>query len=308
MNVNIRDVQGYEPFTFIDLFAGIGGFHLAFHQLGAECVYASEWDNSARETYERNFKKISPLLFQKDLFRGDITLEDNQNAIPKNVDILCAGFPCQPFSQAGFKKGFSETRGTLFFEIAKIINNKQPKTIFLENVRHLLKHDEGRTFKVICNILENELNYSIFYRIIKASDYGLPTHRPRIYIVGFRKDLQIDNFDFPSPTPLKYTMNEIFQGDCAKRIGYTLRVGGRRSGINDRRNWDAYLVDGEVRFITLEEAKQMMGLPDDFVFSVSDAQAFKQLGNSVAIDPVRMTGEAILDCLIGRESYAEKCK
>ena len=314
-NLILGDAMAYkneqnESFTFIDLFAGIGGFHIAFHQLGGECVYASEWDENARKTYEYNFKKNSPNIFQNDLFRGDITLEENQKSIPEDVDILCAGFPCQPFSQAGFKKGFSEIRGTLFFEIAKIIREKQPKTIFLENVRHLLNHDNGKTFEVIRNILENELHYSIFYKIMKASDYGLPTHRPRIYIIGFRKDLNINSFEFPAPIPLKITMKEIFQGECAKEIGYTLRVGGRGSGLHDRRNWDTYLVNGKIHRITSNEAKLMMGFPDDFFFPVSEAQALKQLGNSVAVDPIRMTTEAILNVIneSKRNNYAIECQ
>ncbi len=299
-----------ESFTFIDLFAGIGGFHIALHQLGGECVYASEWDENARKTYEYNFKKKSPYIFENDLFRGDITLEENQKSIPEDVDILCAGFPCQPFSQAGFKKGFSEIRGTLFFEIAKIIEEKQPKIIFLENVRHLLNHDNGKTFEVIRNILENELHYSIFYKIVKASDYGLPTHRPRIYIVGFREDLNINSFEFPAPIPLKITMKEIFKGECSKEIGYTLRVGGRGSGLYDRRNWDTYLVNGEIHHITSNEAKLMMGFPDDFFFPVSEAQALKQLGNSVAVDPIRMTAEAMLNVIneCKRNNYAIECQ
>lgn len=308
MDFNGQNIKQHAPFTFIDLFAGIGGFHLALHDLGGECVYASEWDENARKTYEYNFKRISPLLFQNGLYRGDITLEENQAVIPEDIDVLCAGFPCQPFSQAGFKKGFSETRGTLFFEIAKIIKNKQPKAIFLENVRHLLNHDNGRTFEVIRNVLEKELNYSIFYKIMKASDYGLPTNRPRIYIVGFRSDLNVKNFEFPSPVPLRITMNEIFQGECPKKIGYTLRVGGRGSGIDDRRNWDAYLVNGKIHFITPDEAKQMMGFPKSFIFPVSVAQALKQLGNSVAIDPIRMTAEAILNVLEESKVYEVQCK
>jgi len=155
-------------FTFIDLFAGIGGFHLALHQLNGECVYASEWDSFARKTYEANFKHISPSLFDKNLFRGDIKLEKNQECIPCDVDILCAGFPCQPFSQAGLKKGFDDSRGTLFFEIAKIIKEKQPKSFLLENVRHLLKHDNGKTFDVIYNILTKELRAP--FDLLK--DYG----------------------------------------------------------------------------------------------------------------------------------------
>lgn len=295
MEFNNQVSAKYEPFTFVDLFAGIGGFHIALHQLGGECVYASEWDEHARKTYEHNFKKISPCLFFNGLFRGDITIEENQNDIPEEVDFLCGGFPCQPFSQAGFKKGFSETRGTLFFEIAKIIEKKRPKAIFLENVRYLLKHDEERTLKVILDVLKNELYYNVYFKILKASDYGLPTHRPRIYIIGFRKDLEIDSFEFPEPIPLKFTMNEIFKGECSRKIGYTLRVGGRGSGLHDRRNWDTYLVNGEGHRITPNEAKQMMGFPENFQFPVSDAQALKLLGNSVAIDPIRMTAEAMLN-------------
>jgi DNA (cytosine-5)-methyltransferase 1 len=287
-----------EQVTFIDLFAGIGGFHVALHQLGGNCVYASEWDEHARKTYEANFSKLSPELFKAGLFRGDITLDENQACIPENTDILCAGFPCQPFSQAGVKKGFNETRGTLFFEIAKIIKDKRPKAIFLENVRGLLNHDNGKTFEVIRNILENELNYTIYYKVIKASDYGLPTHRPRIYIVGFRSDVKYKkDFKFPNPIPLKFTMSDIFNMPCNKDVGYTLRVGGKGSGINDRRNWDSYLVGGEVKKITPVEGKKMMGFPDDFIFPVTHAQAMKQLGNSVAIDPIRLTSERIIKIL-----------
>lgn len=291
-------IKHYEPFTFIDLFAGIGGFHMALHQIGGECVYASEWNSHARKTYEYNFKDISPALFQNDLFKGDITLEENQDCIPEDVDILCGGFPCQPFSQAGHKKGFNETRGTLFFEIAKIIKTKRPKAFFLENVRHLFKHDDGKTFETIKNILENELDYTLSFKILKASDYGLPTHRPRLYIIGFRNDIENKKkFEFPSPIPLDFTMSDVFSGSCEKTVGFTLRVGGRGSGIADRRNWDAYIVDGEIRIITPHEGKKMMGFPDDFCFPVSDVQALKQLGNSVAVNPIRMTAENILEIL-----------
>ena len=299
-----KRLKNNAQITFIDLFAGIGGFHLALHQLGGACVYASEWDEQARKTYETNFLHASPKLFEVNpvtglnMFRGDITLEENQNCIPEDVDVLCGGFPCQPFSQAGFKKGFNEARGTLFFEIAKIIKSKRPKAIFLENVRHFLKHDGGKTFQVLRNILENELNYTIYYKIIKASDYGLPTHRPRLYIIGFRNDIKNkDKFKFPDPIPLKFTMSDVFNKKCNKKIGYTLRVGGKHSGINDRRNWDAYLVDGAVQYLTEKEGKKMMGFPENFFFPGTKAQALKQLGNSVAVDPVRLTAEKILEIL-----------
>lgn len=295
-------IKRHEPFTFIDLFAGIGGFHMALHQLGGQCVYASEWDPYARKTYETNYKPISPELFEKDLFRGDITLEENQECIPEGIDILCAGFPCQPFSQAGFKKGFSEARGTLFFEIAKIIKSKRPRAFFLENVRHLLNHDNGKTFEVIYNILTSELGYSVAFKIIKASDYGLPTHRPRLYIVGFREDVfERENFQFPEATPLEFTMSDVFGGKCSKDVGFTLRVGGRGSGIDDRRNWDSYIVDGTVRVLTPEEGKKMMGFPKEFTLPVTGVQALKQLGNSVAVNPIRATAENILKILGKKE-------
>ncbi len=280
--------------TFIDLFAGIGGFHLAFHNLGARCVFVSEWDRAARETYRRNFEKIQPELFAPDTidqtFAGDIT-----KVLPESIpdfDIITGGFPCQPFSQAGLKKGFNEARGTLFFDVANIIKEKQPKAFFLENVRGLLTHDEGRTFATIQRILTEELGYSFFYKIIKASDYGVPQHRPRLFMVGF-KDKSIE-FEFPEPIKLSVTMDDIFGGNVNKTIGYTLRVGGRGSGIGDRRNWDTYLVNGEVRRLSPKEGLRMQGFPDDFVFPVSETQAMKQLGNSVAVPAIQATAKAII--------------
>lgn len=285
-------------FTFIDLFAGIGGFHLALHDIGGSCVFASELNTLARKTYQANFQQRSPELFERNLFCGDITLAENQAAIPSDVDILCAGFPCQPFSQAGVQRGFQEARGTLFFEIAKIVRAKNPKALFLENVRNLLKHDNGRTFQVIVSVLEQDLGYTVYHKIIKASSYGLPTHRPRIYIVAFRNDIaKKKEFIFPEPVPLRLTMSDVFGGICSKKIGYTIRVGGRASGISDKRNWDAYQVDGGIRYLTAEEGKKMMGFPEAFIFPVSEHHALKQLGNSVAVDPIRMTAERILAVL-----------
>ena len=227
-------------FTFIDLFAGIGGFHMAMHNLGGECVFASEMDAEARITYEHNYKKISPNLFKNKMFNADI-----RNIMPNEIpdfDVLCAGFPCQPFSQAGHKRGFEDShnsgRGTLFFNIAEIIQEKQPKAFFLENVRGLVNHDGGKTFKIIKDILEVELGYSIYYKVVKATDYGLPQHRPRIFIVGFREDSFMNGFSFPPPQPLRFTMSDVWGGECSRKIGFTLRIGGRGSNINDRRNWD----------------------------------------------------------------------
>lgn len=279
-------------YTFIDLFAGIGGFHLAFHNLGAKCVFASEWDLPARATYEANFAKIEPELFKKNNFAGDIT-KVNPADIP-DFNILTGGFPCQPFSQAGHKKGFDDMRGTLFFNIAEILKVKQPEAFFIENVRGLLKHDNGKTFARIQEAIE-ELGYSFHYKVIRASDHGLPTHRPRLFMVGFKDKTTL--FTFPEPRPLELTMSDILGGDCPKKIGYTLRVGGRGSGIHDRRNWDAYLVDGTVRTLTPGEGKKMMGFPDNFQFPVSNTQAMKQLGNSVAVNAIQATAHELIQAL-----------
>lgn len=283
-------------YTFIDLFSGIGGFHLALHNVGARCVYASEIDDACRTTYIKNFSSISPNLFTKIdglplNFSRDITktsLED----IPFH-DILCAGFPCQPFSQAGYKRGFNDTRGTLFFYIAKILKEKMPACFFLENVRGLLSHDNGKTFEVIKNTLL-DLGYTFHHKIIMASDFNLPQHRPRLYMVGFRKDIQ-DNFEFPKKVQLSMTMSDVFDGaPVNKTIGFTLRVGGKGSPLDDRRNWDGYLVNGEERRLTPKEAKRMQGFPDTFLFPVSNTQAMKQLGNSVAIPVIEAIAREIV--------------
>jgi DNA (cytosine-5)-methyltransferase 1 len=185
---------------FIDLFAGIGGFHLAFHAIGAECVFASEWDKFARLTYEHNFKKISPNLFKNGNFNIDIN-DAKLDEIP-DFDILCAGFPCQPFSNAGLKKGFEDTRGTLFFKLAEIVDHKikkgsAPKVLILENVKGLKSHDKGRTLTTIIRILE-ELGYIVGFEVLNSKYFGVPQNRERIFIVAFHADLRLkDSFKFP---------------------------------------------------------------------------------------------------------------
>ena len=300
-------------FTFIDLFAGIGGFHLAMHQLGGKCVFASEIDLFARKTYIHNFHNISPELFEEDLFNKDI-----RNIVAEEIpdfDILCAGFPCQPFSQAGYKRGFNDVhnseRGNLFFNIADILEAKQPKAYFLENVRGLVNHDGGKTFKRIREVLEQKLGYSFYYQIVKASDYGLPQLRPRTFIVGFRDESFFKGFTFPSELPLKFNMSDVWNGNCSREVGFTIRVGGRGSNISDRRNWDSYLVDGEVRQLSYIEARKMQGFPDDFEFPVSPTQAIKQLGNSVAVDAVRTVGKnaiSYMNSLSGNPVIMKKTK
>lgn len=276
-------------FKFIDLFAGIGGFHLALHALGGRCVFASEIDSNARKTYEYNIKKISPEIFDRGMFNDDIR-KISPHDLP-DFDVLCAGFPCQPFSQAGYKRGFQDThkseRGNLFFKIVDILEAKRPKAFFLENVRGIVNHDNGKTFKIIKDILEKELGYSFHHKIIHASDYGLPQLRPRAFMIGFRDDRSPSQFIWPAVKPLKLTMSDIWGGQCSREVGFTLRVGGRGSPITDRRNWDSYYVDGEVRRLEVPQARKMQGFPDDFEFPVAPSQAMKQLGNSVAIDAVR---------------------
>jgi DNA (cytosine-5)-methyltransferase 1 len=286
---------------FIDLFAGIGGFHLALHDLGHECVFASEIDKNARITYKENFIRRSPSLFANNAYNDNIlSITDPSIEIP-DFDLLCAGFPCQPFSQAGFKKGFSEgkdDRGNMFFNICSIIVAKRPKAFFLENVRHILKHDNGRTFSIIKEYLKEKLGYSFAFKVVKASDHGLPQFRPRVFMVGFRGDMpEMPEFLFPQPTPLVMTMSDVWAGSCSREVGFTLRVGGKGSGINDRRNWDSYMVDGEERTLSPQQGLRMMGFPEDFTFSVSNTQAMKQLGNSVAVNAVKATAEKIVEYL-----------
>lgn len=174
-------------FTFIDLFAGIGGFHYALSQAGFKCVFTSEWDEDARATYEENFKKESPAIFARDengntpLFGGDIT-KINASDIPPH-DVLCGGFPCQPFSSSGKQMGFADTRGTLFFDVMRIVKEHKPKVVLLENVKNLIYHDGGRTIAVIIGDLERA-GYRVNYKILNAKDFGVPQNRERIIIVG----------------------------------------------------------------------------------------------------------------------------
>ena len=187
-------------FTFIDLFAGIGGFRMALQNLGGKCVFSSEWDTQAARTYFANYGEY-PF--------GDITLESTKQYIPDDFDILCAGFPCQAFSLAGKRLGFAETRGTLFFDVAEILRRKQPKAIFLENVKGLAIHDKGKTLKTILNTLD-EVGYIVPEpQIINAMYFGVPQHRERIYIVGFRKDLGITPEDFTYPEQKEVTKHWI---------------------------------------------------------------------------------------------------
>ena len=188
-------------FKFIDLFAGIGGFRLALQNLGGKCVFTSEWDKEAKRTYKANFGE-TPF--------GDITKEETKQYIPDNFDVLCAGFPCQAFSIAGKRGGFEDTRGTLFFDVAEIIKRKQPKAIFLENVKGLRNHDKGKTLTTILNVLRNDLGYFVPEpQIVNAKDFGVPQNRERIYIVGFHPSTGINEFTYPKPLDKKVTFADI---------------------------------------------------------------------------------------------------
>ena len=194
---NFFDVPFPAPenpkFTFIDLFAGIGGFRIAFQNLGGKCVYSSEFDAKAQESYLANYGEM-PF--------GDITKESTKSYIPKDFDVLCGGFPCQAFSLAGRRLGFKdETRGTLFFEIEAILRKHQPKAFFLENVKGLAIHDKGRTLKTILEHLDDAGYDVVPPQIVNAMDFGVPQHRERIYIIGYRKDLKIDISKFSYPEP-----------------------------------------------------------------------------------------------------------
>lgn len=325
-------------YKFIDLFAGIGGFHVAFNNTKrAKCVFASEWDPAARKTYRHNFNKgADKLLFinEDTLFAGDITKVNPSTGIP-NFDIVCGGFPCQPFSQAGQKKGFADTRGTLFFNVEEIIRVKKPRAFFLENVRGLISHGGTSTTPGIGKTMETILehlfgpkekgglayykpNGTPGYFYVKASDYGVPQHRPRVFIIGFKNESDANCFQIPDPQTLdEKLLGEILGGEvffdfeCKKprKIGFTLRCGGKGSRIEDRRNWEHYYVKKrgaakpEVLKINEKQGLLLHGFPVGYEFppDVAKAARMKQLGNSVAVSAVQAWAEAIIKALDSRK-------
>ena len=199
-NVPFPTPENYS-FKFIDLFAGIGGFRMAMQNLGGKCVFTSEWDKESQKTYRANYGEV-PF--------GDITRQQIKDYIPDEFDLLCAGFPCQAFSIAGKRGGFDDTRGTLFFDVAEIIKNRKPKAIFLENVKGLRSHDKGKTLETILNVLRNDLGYYVPEpQIVNAKNFGVPQNRERIYIVGFRQDLNISNFEYPNPFENNATFDNV---------------------------------------------------------------------------------------------------
>lgn len=302
-----------HDFTFIDLFAGIGGNRIAFESVGGECVFTSEWDLPAQKTYTANFKELP---------YGDITKIDPED-IP-SFDMLLAGFPCQPFSQAGLKKGFEDVRGNLFFDIARIVKEHKPKVVFLENVRNLAGHDKGNTLKVILATLK-DLGYKVFTKIINAKDFGVPQNRARIYIIGFKDDV---NFEFPLEPKIKtrlgdilenkvddkYTISDkLWQGHQRRKLEHTAKGNGFGYSIFDEESEYTstisarYYKDGSEilikqigknpRKITPKEASRLQGFPEDFIIPVSDAQAYKQFGNSVAVPVIKVLANQVVNTL-----------
>ncbi len=303
-----------KKFTFIDLFAGIGGIRIPFDELGGECVFSSEFDKFAQQTYMANFGEI-PF--------GDIT-EINEGDIPKH-DLLLAGFPCQAFSNAGLKKGFNDTRGTLFFDIARILEHHKPKAFLLENVKGLKSHENGNTFETIVKVLCQIGYQTLETRVLNAKDFGLPQNRERIFIVGFWENR---NFTFPElpkiPTKLgsilqkrvrdKYTISDKLwdshqrrkKENQSKGTGFGYSLFNRESPFTRTLSSRYYKDGSEIlieqknknpRMLTPLEAKRLQGFPDDFVIPVSDNQSYRQFGNAVPVPVVRAIAKNILKVL-----------
>lgn len=313
-------------FTFIDLFAGMGGFRLAMQAQGGKCIFSSEWNQYAQKTYMANFG---------DMPFGDITKEETKAYIPDRFDVLCAGFPCQPFSIAGVSKknslgretGFKDkTQGTLFFDIADIISRHRPKAFYLENVKNLVSHDKGRTFKVITETLE-ELDYSIHYRVLDGKSF-VPQHRERIMIVGYDRKIYSgkEKFEFPKlgepvkcigdileqNVQAKYTLSDklwsYLQNYAQKHkekgngFGYGLvDLNGITRTLSAR-----YYKDGSEilipqgkgvnpRRLTPRECARLMGYPDEYILNVvSEVQAYRQCGNSVIVPLITAVAEQLV--------------
>lgn len=322
----LMDYRANEPadFKFIDLFCGIGGFRLAFEKAGGKCVFSSDWDKFSKQTYAANFGE-EPY--------GDIHKVAVAD-IPSH-DILCAGFPCQPFSIAGVSKKISlgrkhgfddEKQGNLFFSIAEILDYHQPKAFVLENVKNLCSHDHGRTFKIIYETLTKALGYKVYYKIIDAKSV-VPQHRERIFLVGFKPELAFEFPEFPAEgprlssileprVPEKYTLTDhlwtYLQNYAEKHRQAGNGFGfGLVTGKDTTRTLSArYHKDGSEilvsqgtgknpRRLTPRECARLMGYPESFKITVSDTQAYRQFGNSVVVPVVARIATAVVETLKG---------
>lgn len=307
------------PYKMIDLFAGIGGTRLGFQLTGeVQSVFSSEWDKFSQKTYYANFG---------DHPAGDIT-KIEASSIPDH-DILVGGFPCQAFSQAGKKLGFEDTRGTLFFDVARIIREKRPKMFLLENVKNLKSHDRGRTYNIIMNTLK-EMDYEVTSTLFKARDFGAPQNRERIYIVGFDKKSvkNYELFKFPiPPKPItsvgdileetvddKYTISDkLWEGHKRRKKehknkgnGFGFSLFNQESEYTNTISARYYKDGSEIlieqsgknpRKVTPREAARLQGFPEEFIIPVSDTQAYKQFGNSVCVPVVNAIANEMLKVL-----------
>jgi len=271
-----------QRFTFIDLFSGIGGFHFGLSKIGGKCVLASDIDLIANESYKKNFKVVPC---------GDI-LKVKPSQIP-NFDILCAGFPCQSFSNVGPGGGLKDPRGALIYEVFRILKHKQPKAFILENVKGLKSFNNGKTLEYIVKRLRR-LKYEVKFDILEATDFNLPQIRKRLFIVGVHKE-QNASFSFPKPLKLKKKLSDVMKGETERDYAFTIRIGGRRSGIHNRFNWDCYIVNGKPRYINVEECLALQGFPKKFKLAGSNDQQMKQVGNSVPTTIVREIGKSLLN-------------
>lgn len=313
-------------FTFIDLFAGIGGFRIALQSLGGKCVFSSEWDANAQKTYFYNFGEIP---------YGDITKESIKNCIPDGFDVLCAGFPCQAFSIAGYRKGFEDTRGTLFFDVAEIIKRKRPKAVFLENVKNLYTHDNGKTFAVIKATLE-ELGYVVYHKVMNSMEYAnVPQNRERIFIVCFDPN-QVKNhhqFSFPERTELTHTIHDCIDPEIndkalfygAKFIHYEelkrdmvsmdTIYQWRRQYVRENKsnvcptltanmgtgghNVPLILTKYGIRKLSPKECINFQGYPKEYQFpaSIANSAKYKQAGNSVVVPLITKVCQNIISII-----------
>lgn len=242
---------------------------------------ASDIDKAANDSYKANFG-IEPL--------GDIKQID-ADAIPK-FDLLCGGFPCQSFSQIGQKGGLDDDRGALIYDVVRILEAKAPKAFILENVKGLTTHDKGRTFKFIIHLLE-DAGYKVKHKLITATDFNLPQIRNRVFIVGVRKDIGIE-FDYPDPLKRTLTLDQVMGGQTDREYAFTIRCGGRRSGIDNKFNWDCYRVDGQIRYITVQECLALQGFPQDHVLAGNSDKKYRLVGNSVPVNIVREIGRQLI--------------
>lgn len=284
-----------QQLKFIDLFCGMGSFHYSFHKLGFQCVMACDFYKPAKDNYKHNYD-IDVL--------GDICNIDPSSIEP--YDILCAGFPCQPFSQAGHQKGFQDSRGTMFSHVMRFVKTNEPKIIILENVKGLLNHDKGKSFSKIKNDLENE-GYQIVFKVLKCSDFGIPQMRKRLFIVGV-KNIEVMNlkkfFDLDEYYET-VTLSKYLGQNFKKDVAYTLRCGGKHSAIDDRHNWDGYWVNDKEYRLTIEDGLKLQGF-NDYDFIGNKNEKWKMLGNTIPTIFTEIIGKQIIRYFLSPHSIYDE--